>query len=99
MLVVAAAALEITAAPKATAALAAAGLGVLVRQIRRHGLEPQEQLIQVVAAAVVVGKPASALALAVQAALVLSFSVFQLQVTVEQQPVRQQLRLVAATLF
>ena len=78
MLVVVAAALEITAAPKATAAQAAAGPVVLVRQIRRHGLEPQEQLIQAAAAVVVVVKPALALVRAVQVALALSFSAFQL---------------------
>jgi len=94
MLVAAAAALEITAAPKETAALAAAGLVVSAQQTRPTGLEPQEQLIQVAAVVVVAVRPALALVRAVQADLALSFSVFQLQVTAGQQLVLQRFLLV-----
>jgi hypothetical protein len=87
MLVEAVAALEMSAAPKATAALAAAVPVVLV-QVRLTGLEPQEQLIRAVVVAAVAVKPASALVQAVQAALALSFSAFQLQVTAGQQLAR-----------
>jgi hypothetical protein len=87
MLAAAAAAREITAAPKATAALEGA-VPVGLVQVRLIGLEPQEQLIQAVVVAAVAVNDALALVQAVQAALALSFSAFQLQVTAGQQLAR-----------